>query len=914
MSEANLFGKESLLAIASELSQNSKTLAPQEIDNIAQQAKLQFIELCAVSLLTRKKLRSDTEYSALARQIPDDACKSALAGAFWLMSVYENLISFRMQFKEAQWSIESAKASRRKRGQYFTPENLTKIATQTALQKLLDVKFGGSQDLQAIDITSLKIVDPAMGAGAFLVCALEFFVTQNKNLSVVNIAANCLFGVDLDPLAADVTYIVLQAFCGLTLGLYALPAIPNLKSRLKVGNSLVGYWIYDDNQKHQNYQKELETFEKHRFDWQLEFSDVFAKGGFDAVLSNPPWETLKPNAREFFSDHNPEYQAIGIVENEIEQGHLLEKSSALTNRWSSEREFFDGFSRYLSASSLRATEIKTKCGINLPFKAQGGSDLNLYKMFVELAYCLLAKNGCMSLIVPSGIYTDHGTMALRELFLDEADVFEVTSYLNRDQTFSIHPSFNFCILSVCNKKGDGDIKVSFGNQNASSATKKSLQTFIYPVKDLHVFSPLWRGLLEVNCAKDLQILRKIYSQSQPLFEVAVTDGIKIKFKREWDLTNDSGSFVSRVVALQSGFVCDQFGNLLKGKWRPKEDDQLPLGGLIFSRDTNQLIRTDEIEDILLPLYEGRMLGQFDCRQKVHISGNGRKAIWKANTDESMLIQSQYFLPLDVAHRRSDLHSIKLGYQAVGSSTNVRTMIAAALSGIPCGNSVPVLALGRSVHHNLALLACLNSFVFDFVLRSKMTGNNINFYLLQECPLPDIAHLAADLDLLSVVACLSFNHERFAREWLQILDLGHMNNNKFESFSALNRLTLRAALDVLVAEAYGLDLEELEWILRDSDGGEMGESTLLKGFWRVDKTLAPAERHTTLTLNFFRRLQDVGRAEFIQWLLSTNAAPSATFEVACGLSKFAQQKIAAKNLDDIYAKESPLSRPLPQTGR
>jgi hypothetical protein len=42
------------------------------------------------------------------------------------------------------------------------------------------------------------------------------------------------------------------------------------------------------------------------FHWQLEFPDVMAAGGFDAVVGNPPWERIKLQEQEFFAAREPE--------------------------------------------------------------------------------------------------------------------------------------------------------------------------------------------------------------------------------------------------------------------------------------------------------------------------------------------------------------------------------------------------------------------------------------------------------------------------------------------------------------------------------------------------------------------------------------------------------------------------------
>src|SRR5262249_49586759 len=42
------------------------------------------------------------------------------------------------------------------------------------------------------------------------------------------------------------------------------------------------------------------------FHWQQAFPRVFARGGFDVVLGNPPWEHLELKEQEFFALRNPD--------------------------------------------------------------------------------------------------------------------------------------------------------------------------------------------------------------------------------------------------------------------------------------------------------------------------------------------------------------------------------------------------------------------------------------------------------------------------------------------------------------------------------------------------------------------------------------------------------------------------------
>ena len=168
----------------------------------------------------------------------------------------------------------------------------------------------------------------------------------------------------------------------------------------------------------------------------------------------------------------------------------------------------------------------------------------------------------------------------------------------------------------------------------------------------------------------------------------------------------------------------------------------------------------------MPLYEGRMIGQFDYSQKGWVSGKGRGAEWREIEWQKKWIEPQYLMSLDkwkedvlskylkgfAKHHTSEEVQLKevwlqdpknfnswwlerkrkVAFIDVTSATNARTMLSTFLSELPCGNSAPVLN-GHKI--STLLPVALNSLVYDWVVRFRCSGNHLNWFIIDESVLP-----------------------------------------------------------------------------------------------------------------------------------------------------------------------------------
>lgn len=740
------------------------------------------------------------------------------------------------------------------------------------------------------------------------------------------VARKCLYGLDVDSAAVELAKVGLAKVCGLDVSL-AKSVFVNIRH----GNALLGSWekhqdreIYDalrtiaKETMRWSSDVEFETLrnlsESSRrdwfilqffikflkalpaecslnsviarltfFHWKVEFADVFSgeNPGFDVVLTNPPWEVEKANSKEFFSRFDASFTSLGKQDALKFQQDLFAEDSSVEQEWRELEAYYEGVSAFL----LRRSE-STNCA---PFQYQGGADLNTYKLFLELGYWLAKEDGVIAQIVPSGIYSDKSATAMRHLFLKKCRWLSLRGFHNREALFDIHRSFKFCTVVVAKGGETESIRCSFMNTSAgllqgSPATSPAADVgddVDIPVETLHMISAENFAIAEIQSLADLKLLERVFKPAMSLGSLSVdankadeqmisTGGAYISFRRELDMTNDSHRFADRASVGQNGYIADCLGHWLKGRWRPVADFnwQNGIADCAISYDGELALAIDDIEQVLLPIYEGRMIGQYDWAKKAWQQGKGRTAEWSDLEFERKQILPQYLLDLNTYNAMQPSRGPKLAYLAVGAATNSRSCISAMIGDWPCGNSVPVLSVvdGNGNQQSdvgllLSLLACMNSFVFDYVLRLRLSSNNLNWFILKECPLPELRELSKNSDFVSAVSELS-RHNAISGNLLF--------SSRFNSRlpQRVRRMKLRAFVEAIVAHAYKVDEQDILHILEGCEiagsavnlqSARISQSRLSlgKGFHRMDSRLPPQMRAPALFYHSFKLLKEKG---------------------------------------------------------
>ncbi len=512
-----------------------------------------------------------------------------------------------------------------------------------------------------------------------------------------------------------------------------------------------------------------------------------------------------------------------------------------------------------------------------PFQHRGEGKAYTYKLFLEQAHALLRTGGRLGFIVPSGLYSDHGTGGLRVLFLDRCRWEWLFGFENRDGIFEIDSRFKFNPI-IIEKGGTTEaIQTAFMRRKLEDWERAESLATPYTRAQVDQFSPRSKAILEIQSKRDLEILEKIYANSVLLGDEG-PNGWGIKYAQgDFNMTSDSKLFPPRMKWEEQGYRPDEYSRWLRGDWRPIAElwaelgvrplpagerrcaqppyDTLPIpradipAGIILSRDADAWIKDRATEHVALPLVQGVMIYDLWTNAARYEGGAGHRASWTRHPDAVQPVQPQFLLGQEILP--ADKPAFALGFRALSNATNERTFVVGLIDRSPCGNSIGLLTLGSDIDGHIACAGVSGSLVFDWVLRQRLIGTNLNSFFLWDCPWPNASALRP---LAPAIRTRTLCGTRFA----PIFQRGQTDDSRrwkaLWSATPADVLRVRCVLDALATSAFGLGADDLRQILVGCDlpiGRVQGDP---KGFWRVDKDKDPELRHTVLTLVAFHDLE------------------------------------------------------------
>jgi hypothetical protein len=309
------------------------------------------------------------------------------------------------------------------------------------------------------------------------------------------------------------------------------------------------------------------------FHWHLAFPAVFARGGFDVVLGNPPWERLKLQEQEFFAERHP---GIAAAPNAAARGRMIKALAAED----------PGLYASFQAARRRAEGESALVRQSGRYPLCGRGDVNTYAVFSELNRSLLGPRGRAGFIVPSGIATDDTTKFFFQDITDRGSLVSLLDFQSGPGLFVEigHATFKFCLLTLC---GSGvrasAAEFAFFLRNTADRND-SERRFSLTAEDIALLNPNTRTCPIFRTRRDAELTKAIYRRVPVLVDENEPDGNPwgVSFLAMLHMSNDSGLFRTA---------------------RELEADGWTLRGNVFERDA----------ETYLPLYEAKMVHHFNHR-------------------------------------------------------------------------------------------------------------------------------------------------------------------------------------------------------------------------------------------------------------------------------------------------------------
>ena len=514
------------------------------------------------------------------------------------------------------------------------------------------------------------------------------------------------------------------------------------------------------------------------------WQDVHPQGGFDAVIGNPPWDRIKLQEVEWFAPRDSEIAHLTTAAARKSRiAWLRDSGSPMGDDFDAAKDRADRLGRLVRASGH--------------YPLLGGGDINLYSLFVERAMRLVKPEGIVGLLTPSGIYADKTAARFFKSVSVEGRVAGLFDFENKKIFFKdVHASFKFCALVFGGEERRFDeTRCAFFLHDTRTVDDPD-RSFPLAPEDFAKVNPNTGTAPVFRTRRDAEITRRIYDRHPVLVDRSQGEERRVwpvRYQTMFHMTNDSHLFRTAPELRAEGYYPVQGNRFRKGE-----------------------------KDLYLPLYQGRMIHQFDHRansvvsnpENVHNPYLSEEVTETQHADPGFLPATQYWVPSEeVEETLSEDCGYTLGFRDIARPTDVRTVIAAIVPWAGYGNKVPLL-LSEDVAVTTLLVANLNAVCLDFVARQKVQGTSLNWYIVEQLPViaPDDYDRqfgdtsARDLVRDHVLRLTYTAHDMapFAR------DLAY-DGEPF-TWDEEERRHLRGRLDALYFHLYGLDKDDAEYVL------------------------------------------------------------------------------------------------------
>jgi len=533
---------------------------------------------------------------------------------------------------------------------------------------------------------------------------------------------------------------------------------------------------------------------EHRFfHWHLEFPEVFADGGFDCVLGNPPWEMSEVKDNEFFSTLYPDILSVkSAKDKKLIYLKIQRENPQLWNRYLQYTKGIDCFKKFIHSSE------------KFPLSSVGR--LNTYRMFVELYDYLIEPRGYIGAIIPSDFVSAYYSQKHFNYLHGHGRIASFYDFENKRGIFkSVHLSAKFGLITICGQDIHTITDFVFFARSVDELNDDQRHIAL-DQSDLAIVNPLTLTAPLFQSIRDYSIVKKIH-QNLPILVDQADSGWKNKTILMFMMNSSMKSHRSADELISIG---------------------LKLEGNTF-RDGNL---------IWIPLYEGKMVSLYDHRSSSVIFNPENRVrrnqpielSYEEHQNPNVLAQPLFWVDKEIVKEKSgSVRNWYLVVKDITGVTNERTTIAAILPCVGLTHSVPWISNSKPLMHNLCLLSNLNSYTLDYISRQKVAGNHLAGHYLNQLPVfPPNTYTPTLTDYIAPrVIELTYTArdlEPFARDVLAEVGVAQWNawfpqNPVREDgtprpfvWDEERRFDLRCDLDALYFHLYEISRDDVDYIM------------------------------------------------------------------------------------------------------
>ncbi|MFY1702647.1 Eco57I restriction-modification methylase domain-containing protein [Micromonospora sp. WMMA1923] len=578
------------------------------------------------------------------------------------------------------------------------------------------------------------------------------------------------------------------------------------------------------------------------FHWHLEFPEIFVvpkestphvdvdpttgwAGGFSCVLGNPPWDKVDFEDKKYFSVVEPEIAAIAGTARRSRIAAWAEEFPDEGERYRAERRRVKASFHFAAGSGAFPLCAK---GLTV----RGVNSLQTDQLFTERFASIITLTGRFGCVIPTAIATGAGAQHLFSGLSGSGRIASLYDFENRKPLFvGVHSSYKFCLLAGTGRGlAEPAARYAFFLESPIDLDGSD-RVFALTSEEIILINPNTGTLPIFRSRRDADLTAAIYRRVPVLWNESCppSNPWGLSFKNLFNMTDDSDLFQTREELEANGWA---------------------LQGNVFVHG----------EDRMLPLYEGKMVHQFDHRWNSYYGEGSDDRDRVTSLDKSQpftMAMPRYWVADDelVSTVRKDqdvrVAGVQLrikeagwpydwlcGWRDVCRTTDERTAIPAIIPRTAVGHTFPLMFPGVGPALSAALIAAQSSLVFDYISRQKVSGAHMALMTWKQLPVPTPGMMEPHVTFIAPrVLELIFTASDmapFARDLAYQGEPFRWDENR--------RAQIRAELDAYFFHLYGIERDDVDYIMESfqtENGGLKNNDIAKHGSYRT-KELVLAE--------------------------------------------------------------------------